>query len=240
MEGYPDICSFAEVSQNIHDALGPVGGKHWENLLSWRFFHTPPGLDNIGVVLTYQLAFVDKLLSYALNYPHVLYCMNNETGEPVEWSDFWVRHVRARAAAAGKTVATAEMRCSGNITTPDHRHMIDHPDLYSFLDISQNNTQGGQTHWDRMLQVRAMVQDHPRPINNTKIDSGGNDEEAVARMFRIIFAGGASARFHRPHPLEGTDDHERSTQWGLGLSPRAQATLRAARKASPGSAAPLP
>jgi hypothetical protein len=59
-----------------------------------------------------------------------------------------------------------------------------------------------------MLQVRAMVQDRPRPINNNKIYSGGNDEEAVARMFRIIFAGGASARFHRPHPLEGTDDHE--------------------------------
>jgi hypothetical protein len=123
----------------------------------------------------------------------------------------------------------AEMRRSGNITTPDHRHMIDHPDLYSFLDISQNNTQGGQTHWDRMLQVRAMVQERPRPINNNKIYSGGNDEEAVARLFRIIFTGGASARFHRPHPLEGTGDHEKSTQWGLGLSPRAQATLRDSR-----------
>jgi hypothetical protein len=194
-----------------------------------KFFHTAPALENNTLVLRYQLAYVDKLLSYSLKYPHVLYCMNNETGEPVAWSDFWARYVRAQAAEAGKPVEVAEMRRNHDITAPDHRHMIDHRDLYSFLDISQNNTQGGQTHWDRMLQVRAWIQDQPRPINNNKIYSGGNDEEAVARMFRIIFAGGASARFHRPHPLEGTDDHEKSTVWGLGLSPRAQATLRAAR-----------
>jgi hypothetical protein len=48
-------------------------------------------------------------------------------------------------------------------------------------------------------------------------------------MFRIIFAGGASARFHRPHPLEGPDDHEKSTANGMGLSPRAQVTIRSAR-----------
>jgi len=184
-----------------------------------KFFHTAPALENNTLVLRYQLAYVDKLLSYSLKYPHVLYCMNNETGEPVAWSDFWARYVRAQAAEAGKPVEVAEMRRNHDITAPDHRHMIDHRDLYSFLDISQNNTQGGQTHWDRMLQVRAWIQDQPRPINNNKIYSGGNDEEAVARMFRIIFAGGASARFHRPHPLEGTDDHEKSTVWGAGSEP---------------------
>ncbi len=35
--------------------------------------------------------------------------------------------------------------------------------------------------------------------------------------------------FTGPHPVEGTDDHEQSTNWGWGLSPCAQATLRAAR-----------
>ena len=121
------------------------------------------------------------------------------------------------------------MRNQWDITHSNHHHIYNHPQRFNFLDVSQNSTQEGQTHWDRMLRVRAMVQDCPRPINNNKIYSGGNEEEAVARMFRIIFAGGASARFHRPHPLEGTDDHEKSTRWGLGLSPRAQAILRAAR-----------
>jgi hypothetical protein len=31
-----DVFSFADVSQNNQDALGPVGKKHWENLLFWR------------------------------------------------------------------------------------------------------------------------------------------------------------------------------------------------------------
>ena len=42
--------------------------------------------------------------------------------------------------------------------------------------------------------------------------------------------GCASARFHRPPPLEGEDDHAKSTNVGLGLSPLAQAHIRSARK----------
>ena len=33
---HSDVFSFADVSQNNQDALGPVGKKHWENLLFWR------------------------------------------------------------------------------------------------------------------------------------------------------------------------------------------------------------
>ncbi len=194
------------------------------------FFHTVPDLDNNAVVLRYQQAYVDKLLSYSLQYPHVLYCMNNETGEPVAWSDYWARYVCGRAAAAGKKVETAEMRRSGDITTPDHRHMIDHPDLYTFLDISQNNTQRGQTHWDRMQQVRGLVRPRPRPINNNKIYTfDANPNVAIERWWRNILGGCASVRFHRPHPLEGQGDHEKSTNVGLGLSPLAQAHIRSAR-----------
>ena len=55
------------------------------------------------------------------------------------------------------------------------------------------------------------------------------DEESVARSFRILFAGGARARFHRPHSLEGTDAHEKTSEYGLSLSPRARAAIRSAR-----------
>jgi hypothetical protein len=197
--------------------------------IAYTFFRSVPALNNYELTLRYQQGFVNKLLSHSLQYPHVLYCMNNETEEPIEWGDYWARYVRSQAAEAGKQVEVAEMRRHHDITSSTHRHMINHPDLYSFLDVSQNNWEAGQTHWDRILQIRALVQDRPRPINNNKIYSAGNEEEAVARMFRIIFAGGASARFHRPHPREDLDAHEAATDFGLGLSPRAQATLRAAR-----------
>jgi hypothetical protein len=194
------------------------------------FFSSVPALANNKLLLGYQTAYVDKLLSYSLHYPHVLYCMNNETGEDVEWSDFWAHYVRAQAAKAGKRIETAEMRRSGNITTPDHRHMIENPDLYTFLDISQNNTQRGQLHWNRIQQVRAMVKDQPRPLNNNKIYTFDPDPHiALERWWRNILSGCASARFHRPHPLEGEGDHERFTHVGLGLSPLAQAHIRSAR-----------
>ncbi len=194
------------------------------------FFNSVPALDDNELVLKYQTAYVDKLLSYSLEYPHVLYCMNNETGEHVEWSDFWARYVRNKAAEAGKEVETAEMRRSGNITTPDHRHMINNPDLYTFLDISQNNTQRGQTHWNRIQEVRALVAEQPRPLNNNKIYTFDPDPNvALERWWRNILGGCASARFHRPHPLEGVEDHEKLSDVGLGLSPLAQAHIQSAR-----------
>lgn len=62
---------------------------------------------------------------------------------------------------------------------------------------------------------------------STTIPIREGDEESVARFFRILFASGASAHFHRPHPLEGTDAHEKTSEYGLSLSPRA--AIRSAR-----------
>lgn len=194
------------------------------------FFSSVPALENNQLLLKYQTAFVDKLLSHSLQYPNVLYCMNNETGEALEWSDFWVRYVRNKAAEAGKSIETAEMRRNGNITAADHLHLIQHPDLYTFLDISQNNTQRGQVHWERIQQIRAQVAGNPRPLNNNKIYTFDPDDNiALERWWRNILGGCASARFHRPHPLEGEQDHEKSSDVGLGLSPLAQAHIRSAR-----------
>ena len=198
------------------------------------FFRSVPALDNNELLLTYQRAFVDKLLSYALNYPHVLYCMNNETGEHVAWGDYWADHVRQRAADAGVQVHITDMRRNETIRAEDHLHIFDQPDRYTFVDISQNNAwEGlGRQHYDNILYVRNTIADQPRPINNVK-NYGAvrhGEEESVARFCRIVFAGCASVRFHRPHPLESPDAHEAATDYGLGLSPRAQAVIGSMRK----------
>ncbi len=36
--------------------------------------------------------------------------MNNETGEHVEWGDYWARHLRRRAEEAGAEVYITDMR----------------------------------------------------------------------------------------------------------------------------------
>jgi hypothetical protein len=198
------------------------------------FFRTGPALGNHELVLRYQQAFVDKLLSYSLPYPHVLYCMNNETGEHVEWGDYWAKWVSERAEAAGVKVYVTDMRRSENVRSKDHAHIFDNPDLYTFVDISQNNAWSGlgQLHYDNLLHVREYLAERPRPINNNKNYGAARhgEEESVARFCRIVFAGGASVRFHRPHPREDPDAHEAASDFGLGLSPRAQRIITSMRE----------
>ena len=193
------------------------------------FFRSVPGLDDLPLVVKYQKAFVDKILSVTFKYDHVLYCMQNESGEEIEWGDFWIRHVRARAEEAGKQIETTDMRRSGNFATADNQYILNHPDRYTFLEISQNNANQGQIHWARLQEGRALTQDHPRPVNNTKIYTfGGGSAESVRRFWRNILGGAASSRFHRPHPVEDPEQRYafREGLSGIGLSPLAQDHLR--------------
>jgi hypothetical protein len=200
------------------------------------FFLSVPDLENNELILRYQTEFVDKMFSYTLQYPHILYCMNNETGEHVEWGDYWAEHVHKRAAEAEVPVYVTDMRRSEDIRSDDHAHIYDNPEVYTYLDISQNNawTGLGQDHYDRIIYVRDHISGHPRPINNIK-NYGAvrhGEEESVARIARIIFAGSAGARFHRPHPLEETAGHLAETEWGLGLSLRSQQVIQSLRLAT--------
>jgi hypothetical protein len=197
------------------------------------FFRTVPALGNNALVLKYQKALVDKLLSISLKYPNVLYCINNESGEKIEWSDYWADYVHDKAGKAGITVYVTEMRRNENVRAIDHHSVFDNPVRYNFLDISQNNAWSGlgQGHYDNIMYVRNYIAENPRPINNIK-NYGAvrhGEDESLARFCRIVFSGCASARFHRPHPHESPDSHEASSDYGLGLSPIAQQVIQSMR-----------
>lgn len=197
------------------------------------FFRTVPALSNNTLVLKYQQAYVDKMLSVALEYPNVIFCINNESGELIEWSDYWADYVHEAAERKGIKVHITEMRRNEKVQAADHRRVYDNPARYTFLDISQNNAWAGlgQGHYDNMMYVREYIAEDPRPINNIK-NYGAvrhGEDESVARFCRIIFAGCASARFHRPHPVEDPQAHEASSEFGLGLSPLAQKVIQSMR-----------
>ena len=105
------------------------------------FWRTVPALQNNELVLRYQRAFVGKMLAIALQYQHVLYCVHNESGEELAFSAYFHR----RASEAGRTVFVTNMRYDINIVQPDHHVIYDDPQRYTFLDVSQNNQQSGQT-----------------------------------------------------------------------------------------------
>jgi len=186
------------------------------------FFFTTPKQRNNQVVLPYQQRFVDKLLSYALEYDHVLYCMDNETSGEEAWGAYWAETIRRRAAEAGKQVCVTEMWDAWDLKADEHRRTLDHPERYQFADVSQNNQKKGQEHWDNFQWVRARVAKRPRPLNTVKTygaDGGrfGNNQDGLERWWRHVIGGAASARFHRPDS-------------GLGLSRPAANSIRAARK----------
>ena len=187
------------------------------------FFFTTPKQRNNQVVLTIQRKFVDKLLEHSLRYDHVLYCMDNETNGDEEWSRYWAQFVKQRAAKSEREIYITEMWDDWNLAADRHKRTFDHPDLYDFVDVSQNNHNKGQKHWDNFLHVRKYLAGHPRPMNTTKTYGatgnkfGHNDQDAIERFWRHLLAGAASIRFHRPDS-------------GLGLNDKAVACIKAARR----------
>ena len=96
---------------------------------------------------------------------------------------------------------------------------------YDFVDIGNHNAQDGQIHYNTGIWVRSTIKNSGkiRPINNVKIYGAdasqlwsGSIREGQERFWRNIFAGHASARFHRPGA-------------GIGLSKFAQNNIRSVR-----------
>ncbi len=184
------------------------------------FFRTTPEQEDNPLVLQYQEAYVEKMLSISLEYGNVLYCVSNETNESEHWSAYWAHFIRQKADEAGVGVEVTEMWDPWDLSHPMHRFTFDHPELYSFVDISQNTHQVGQTHWDNMQAARQRLLDPARPINNVKIyggtPHGGGLEEGTHKLWRNVLGGLASSRFHRPDS-------------GAGLSELAQTHLKSMR-----------
>jgi hypothetical protein len=186
------------------------------------FFYTVPALENNEVILPYQKSFVDKILSYTLEHDHVIYNMNNETREPNEWGEYWGSYIQQKADEQGVQIYMTDMQDAHDVTDDTVARMMD-SELFTFVDISQNNFQKGDLHWERIQYIRDYLSENPKPITNIKVygtddenlDPGfwGSAQDGKERFWRNIIGGTASSRFHRP-------------PWGIGLNEEAQAHVR--------------
>jgi len=185
------------------------------------FFRSAPEAKDLKVVRRHQERFVEKLLALSLPHDHVLYCMDNETSVTPTWGAYWAAFIRRKAKDAGARVEVTEMWDKWDLAHPQHNATFDHPKTYSFIDISQNNHNKGQRHYDNMQKQRRRIAGAVRPMNNVKVygaDGGrfGDSRDGIERFWRNVFGGCASTRFHRPDS-------------GIGLSPRARRMVRSAR-----------
>lgn len=179
--------------------------------------------DNNEAILKYQRQYIEKLMSFALQYDNVLYNINNEGSQRSEWDNYWAQFIKKKAAENDKQIHVTSM-----IFDPSNsvRHAMTYNDIYSYTDISQNNqdSRGGRgpAHYDNIMDWRKKLAADPIPMNNVKVYgsgdgpnySAGTGLEAVRRFWRNIFAGSASSRFHRP-----------ADTWGTGLNDRSRTSL---------------
>jgi len=188
------------------------------------FFRSIPMLTNNMRLLWYQQLYVDKVLSYTLKYGNVLYCIDNETSVTALWGQFWADYIKKKANEQGKKVFVTEMWDPHDLEHISHRETFDHPETYDFVEISQNNHQKGQRHWDNGLQQIARLKNmgNLRPVTNVK--TYGNDkgrhghgtQNGMQSFIRSVFFGSAAVRFHRPDS-------------GLGLGDEAQSVIKSMR-----------
>jgi hypothetical protein len=189
------------------------------------FFHSIQGMPWYGrkldLIRSYQEAFVAKMLSYSLDYGHVLYCMDNETSTPPQWGQYWIGFIKNKATEKGGTVCTTDMFDDAfKAQHAEHTPIIfQDSEHYMFADISQVNSRNfDEAHWDSLQWLLEQVNKIPRPCNHTKIyGSGyhsfgtGGPEDGVERFWRNILGGSASARFHRPDSGNGLNDFAKGT-----------------------------
>lgn len=186
-----------------------------------------------GAFYQYQQKFWQRVMDETLGFPNVLYSIDNETKAPVEWAYLWGSKIRGEAMRRQVPVQVTEMWDSWdlrdemhmrNFVLPPHLDAVWNGRLFTFQEVSQNNWQEGDTHYERLLWMRNTLMEHggARPMTNVKVyhrRGGGKPDEpaiGVMRWWRNLFAGCASTRFHRP-------------TGGPGLSPASQMNIRAAR-----------
>lgn len=168
------------------------------------FFRSIPAHLNQAQVLAAQQRFVNKILSYTLHFDHILYCIDNETSVPSAWGTFWSRYIRMAAREQDKTVYITEMWDPWELSHPMHDETLFEPEVYDFMDISQNNHNSGDKHWNQGIHYleRMHKLGLARPVNTIKTYGGsgrfGSSQDGVDRLWRSALMGVAAVRLHRP------------------------------------------
>ncbi|QGY47177.1 hypothetical protein GM418_26990 [Maribellus comscasis] len=200
-----------------------VNYKESENINTWEDFFYSAERENEDL-LSYQRRFISQVLNISLQYDHIIYNICNENFTSFVWEKYWAQVIREAAEKQGIKAEITAMQMDAESSV---RLVLGNPDLFTFVDISQNNQNAlglsGTDHFDKVMRLRQFVISGDKmPMNNIKIygsengvKEAGTSAEAIQRFWRNIFAGCASARFHRP-------------TWGLGLSGETQKNIRSA------------
>lgn len=184
------------------------------------FYLAAPNLNDETSVFQYQEKFVKKLLSITTEYQNVLYTICNETRLPEDFSTFWARFIKENTEKPEK-IFLSEMESDPNV-----KPINNYPNLFDFAELAQIGEFHQTRHYEKLREMRQSIKDHPAPLNIDKQYGSdekpgrihSTEEEVKRKMWRAIFAGCASFRFHRPG-------------YGIGLNSSSKKMIKSMRKA---------
>jgi hypothetical protein len=148
--------------------------------------------------------------------------MDNETSVSSDWGKFWAGYILKVGRENGKELQTTEMWDPWDLDHIVHRETTDNPDIFTFVDISQNNHNSGEAHWTgglkRIEHLRLM--NALRPCNNVKVygNDGGRHQttqNGIECFVRNVLFGSAATRFHRPTSGQGLNEIARKVISGM-------------------------
>jgi len=222
-----------------HDCTGESWTRHYWNPnnnnigLAESGLHEPGAFyravrDRNALVLPYQMKFVRRVMEHCLAHDHVCYNICNEGWAGLEWECYWARFIRKVAAERGRRILVTTMEHGPDMSV---EAVTANPGVFDYAELSQLNNAStgfaGREHYEHLMRLRAELLDAGRVMPMQFEKTYGRDDAdrisfgdtagAVRKFWQIIFAGGASARFHRP-------------AGGLGLSEPARRQIQLGRQ----------
>ncbi len=188
-----------------------------------NFFLSVPKLNNDSLLLHYQHKYVDELLSVSFKYDNVIYSVTDKISPQysIEWGWYWAGYIHSKAKEEGVQVEITEVLGYEDVLGNQYNVVFNHPELFTFIDISQNSLALNEQHWENLMGTKRLVFKELRPVNNVNIYGGqsggwtGGPSHSIERFWRNLVGGAAACSF----------DAEPN---GLGLSERAQKHIKSA------------
>jgi hypothetical protein len=189
--------------------FGPLYGQANDH----PFFKTHIPGENMDLVRKYQENFVEMVIRSSIEFPNVLYCINNESALDLSWSVFWLDYIREIAGNLNRKIYVGDM-----LMFPSSSPIVESG--FDFADLSQSasnlhrsrDSNIGEEHFKTIAKEVSRLSVHPAPLNSVK-QYGGDGiywargvDEGIERIWRSVFAGQAGVRFHRPPAGQGLNE----------------------------------
>ena len=188
-----------EYNINYTEEVGlPTSIEQNQENFSHPFFYSVPQLNNNKALLRFQEMFVEQVMSTALSYNHVIYCINNEFNGDVAWSKYWHQFIKNIANEKGKEIIVGDMPGNINMSNSISANWFTFKEL-DFLDLSILAFKNNYTAYIDSVQKNIQ-----KPIALVKIFGGeqydytGNIEDGPKRFWLSLFTGTSAVRFHQP------------------------------------------